>query len=462
MSVRTSFSVIRSLRAFAWITACALLVGLSFQQPARAQSGPTLDSEEQAFLVLINDYRRQNGLGPLQVSATMTNAAKWLSNDMGQKNYFSHTDSLGRDPYKRMADFGYAYSVAKGENIAAGNSTAAATFEQWRNSPGHNQAMLTGAFTAIGIGRAYVPGSTYRYYWTTDFGGYLDQTITLNSRKNLHDYDGDGKADLTVWGTTTGLWSVLQSGNGAPRYQQWGLLQDIPVPGDYDGDGKNDFAVWRPSTGVWYIIYSSTNTVKTQVWGLQAPPYGDIPVPADYDGDGKTDFAVWRSLTGVWFIINSSNGTVKTQAWGLQTAPYGDIAVPADYDGDGKADFAVWRSSSGVWFIINSSNGTVKTQSWGVPGDQPVPGDYDGDGKADFAVWRPSNGVWYIINSSRGTVKTQTWGLPSDKLVPADYDGDGKLDIAVWRPSTGVWHIINSSTGTAQTPSWGIFGDQPL
>ena len=29
----------------------------------------------------------------------------------------------------------------------------------------------------LGIGRVYNASSTYRWYWTTDFGGYVDQTI---------------------------------------------------------------------------------------------------------------------------------------------------------------------------------------------------------------------------------------------------------------------------------------------
>ena len=40
-----------------------------------------------------------------------------------------------------MEAFGYGYLTAKAENIAAGNATAAATFDQWRNSPSHDANM---------------------------------------------------------------------------------------------------------------------------------------------------------------------------------------------------------------------------------------------------------------------------------------------------------------------------------
>src|SRR5262249_37646272 len=40
------------------------------------------------------------------------------------------------------------------------------------------QNMLGSGFNVIGIGRAYGASSTYGWYWTTDFGGVVDQTIS--------------------------------------------------------------------------------------------------------------------------------------------------------------------------------------------------------------------------------------------------------------------------------------------
>ncbi|MFB3779221.1 MAG: CAP domain-containing protein [Bryobacteraceae bacterium] len=152
-------------------------------QPAASVA---LDSEEWDFLALLNNYRAQNGAGPLQVSATLQQASEWMSNDMASKNYVSHTDSLGRSAGQRLAAFGYSYSPW-GENIAAGNGSAQNTLNQWANACdpdqygqctyAHRQNMLNPAFRAIGIGRAYGAGSTYGWYWTTDFGGIVDQPV---------------------------------------------------------------------------------------------------------------------------------------------------------------------------------------------------------------------------------------------------------------------------------------------
>jgi uncharacterized protein YkwD len=142
-------------------------------QPAPpASTGNGLDSEEADFLARINAYRQANGAAPLSASATLTQAAKWMSADMAAKRYFDHTDSQGRDPFQRMCAFGYCAQTSKAENIAAGEATAARTFDQWKNSSGHNRNMLDPAYTVIGIGRAQgTPGDPYGWYWTTDFGG---------------------------------------------------------------------------------------------------------------------------------------------------------------------------------------------------------------------------------------------------------------------------------------------------
>ncbi|CAN5581007.1 hypothetical protein BH10ACI1_BH10ACI1_10650 [soil metagenome] len=108
---------------------------------------------------------------------------------------------------------------------------------------------------------------------------------------------------------------------------------------DFDGDGRADISVFRPSDRVWYLNQSTAGFSATQ-FGLST----DKIAPADYDGDGRTDIATFRD--GVWYWLNSSNGNFNAIQFGLAD----DVPVPADYTGDGRAELAVFRG--GVWWTL--------------------------------------------------------------------------------------------------------------
>jgi uncharacterized repeat protein (TIGR03803 family) len=285
---------------------------------------------------------------------------------------------------------------------------------------------------------------------------YLSPASRTPTVTTVGDYDGDGRADLTVYRQSTGEWLTRQSSDAALLRSAWGapLLQDRPVPADYDGDGVTDMAVYRQTTAQWLVRRSSDGAGMPMAWG--APTLGDLPVPADYDGDGHADIAVYRSTTGDWLIRQSTNGALVQLAWG--SAPHGDLPVPADYDGDGHADLAVYRTTTGEWFIHRSYDGALMLMSWGSPahGDVPVPADYDGDGRTDLAVFRAASGEWLIRRSTDGALIQLGWGAPllGDVPVVGDYDADGRADLAVYRESTAEW-FIRGADGHVAFGQWG-------
>ena len=154
----------------------AVLCCIAF--PSAATAADPRDGELKSMCRQINSLRVQNGVAPLLISTTLRTAAGWMSTDMARKNYFSHTDSLGRGLSSRLLAFGYVHPYVA-ENIAAGSSSASATMELWKNSPAHRANMLNPSFTVIGIGRSYdsASASAYGYYWTTKFGNVATSAI---------------------------------------------------------------------------------------------------------------------------------------------------------------------------------------------------------------------------------------------------------------------------------------------
>lgn len=183
-------------RTFARLTLyVSLALGLIFSSsaalaaPGRTGSAPVqanagtgdycVEAEEVAFLGHINDYRAQNGLGALRMSQTAGAAAEHHSVEMATYNYFSHPMLNGVSWSQNMTNHGYTYNTYRGENIAAGYAGAWDTFLLFKGSPAHNTAMLDPKYTVIGIGRVFNEASTYKYYWTTNFGGYTDGAAVI-------------------------------------------------------------------------------------------------------------------------------------------------------------------------------------------------------------------------------------------------------------------------------------------
>ncbi len=268
------------------------------------------------------------------------------------------------------------------------------------------------------------------------------------------DFDGDSKADVSVFRPSLGHWYFSNSSNNSFRAVAFGTGGDQIVPGDFDGDTKTDIAVWRPSTASWYVLYSSDASIHSAQFGSA----GDIPATGDYDRDGKADYCVFRPSAGTFFVLYSSDNSLHAQQWGISE----DLPLMGDYDGDGKTDFSVFRPSTSSFYVLRSSDGGLISQQWGTTGDKALAADFDGDNKTDIAVYRPSTGAWYYLQSSDNGFRGIAWGSAGDIPAAADYDGDGKWDLGVFRPSIGTFYILQSTTNTLRGEQFGANGDLPV
>jgi uncharacterized protein YkwD len=141
---------------------------LTFPGVAPVPVAEAVATPAQEMLVLVNVERSKVGCAPVRLDARLNRAASKHSTDMATNNYFSHTSRDGRTFVTRIKNEGYP--TPRSENIAAGRTTAQATFTQWMNSSGHRRNILDCSAKDMGVGVATNSRSTYRTYWTQDFG----------------------------------------------------------------------------------------------------------------------------------------------------------------------------------------------------------------------------------------------------------------------------------------------------
>lgn len=137
--------------------------------PGQKLTIPTMQSIkalESEVVRLVNVERSKNGLQPLKENWELSRVARYKSQDMANKNYFSHTSPTYGSPFRMMESFGIRYSSA-GENIAKNQKTPQEVMNSWMNSPGHRSNILSPSYSQIGVGLA--KNKNGNAYWTQMF-----------------------------------------------------------------------------------------------------------------------------------------------------------------------------------------------------------------------------------------------------------------------------------------------------
>ncbi|MDX2361425.1 MAG: CAP domain-containing protein [Crocinitomicaceae bacterium] len=142
--------------------------------PTGSENIPSADlGAELKVISMINKERRKRGLEPLEWDENLTRACRYHSYDLATQNYFNH-DVYDRKngklvkvggTFQRIGAF-YDETYVNAENIAAGNASAEATYQQWFDSPGHHDTMFDPDSKKVGIGIYFDEDSPFGYYWT--------------------------------------------------------------------------------------------------------------------------------------------------------------------------------------------------------------------------------------------------------------------------------------------------------
>jgi uncharacterized protein YkwD len=124
-------------------------------KPVKVGSGQV--AQENEVIRITNLERAKKGCGKVKLNTKLRAAMRGHTQDMANKNYFSHDSQDGRSPWDRAKSAGYKTPI--GENIAKGQRDAADVMRSWMDSPGHKANILNCDAKAIGVGLTYDGGT---------------------------------------------------------------------------------------------------------------------------------------------------------------------------------------------------------------------------------------------------------------------------------------------------------------
>ncbi|KAA3648346.1 MAG: LysM peptidoglycan-binding domain-containing protein [Chloroflexi bacterium] len=156
----------------------ALFIALLFGS-AQASFAAPVSQEASEIISLINEYRAENDLAPLNINAQLTSAAQTQASYQASINTLTHNGAGGTSATDRAVAAGYGASGTPfiSEIIyAGGNATPERALSWWKSSNIHNPIMLSLVRHEIGAAVATSNGQTY---YTVVFGNIPGQTTAL-------------------------------------------------------------------------------------------------------------------------------------------------------------------------------------------------------------------------------------------------------------------------------------------
>ena len=287
------------------------------QPPAQNASTP----EELAAEVvrLVNVERAKEGLAPLGTYDSLTKAAQIRAPEI--VTLFSHDRPDGTSCFTAMDQTGAkkgAYTW--GENIAAGNATAAATVEQWMNSPGHRANILNAKFTHIGVGYQHSAGSTYGHYWVQMFTG----------TSSVPDSPGTGTQTPSTQTPSTQKPDTQKPDTQLPSSGEGGILFSCPTITLYPG-----------GTYSLSVLEHNMRSASGVTWSNESPDLLRL------NGNGSSVTALAERGTG--YLTASRNG--ETIRLTVRIIPAADqialscLSTTMSVDGYGSTELYVFSTS---------------------------------------------------------------------------------------------------------------------
>ena len=165
--IRKSRTLFNALAAGVLALAAASCVGERSQTPPFYDDLARVDGQVDAANAaqMISQYRMNNGLSPVTADPQLSAIAKSQAEAMAAAGTVQASLAPNQQLATRMASIGEPRTGAA-ENVSAGYRTFAEAFSGWRESPKHNQVLLTRDATRLGIATAYAPDAKHKVFWS--------------------------------------------------------------------------------------------------------------------------------------------------------------------------------------------------------------------------------------------------------------------------------------------------------
>ena len=111
----------------------------------------SLNQTEYALVREVNILRKARGLAPLTVRLNLSKASRNFAKRLSSRTFFGHVSPDGDNSTDRADAVSYDWQRL-GETLAAGQPTARAAAQSWRDSPGHAKIIFDQEHVHIGVG----------------------------------------------------------------------------------------------------------------------------------------------------------------------------------------------------------------------------------------------------------------------------------------------------------------------
>lgn len=295
--------------------------------------------------------------------------------------------------------------------------------------------------------------------------------LTSNAGSWVADFNGDGRTDLLspqILASCPGSTGVLFfASTTGPGFTQPGTCLSVPLatadqvlPGDFNGDGRADLLLAGTSS---YIYYYDASSGFPSSGTPVTVALGDQTQTADVNGDGLADVV----------SIETDQATVYlAQAGGLAAGVPTSLQLPgtvwlADVTGDSRADLLSLDETTATLYVTDTGGFDPPITIYDMPpsGDGAWIGDVTGDGLADLVTTDGTNAYAAASNSRGFQPYTTSSGLAlsQGQTWATDFNGDGWIDLYSAGTTAGTLYLATAAgftsiptagTGLSSASTW--------